>query len=40
VFLIGTGIAVCSLVLSQNIPARPEQGNEVIWGPSGVPTEG
>ncbi len=40
VFLIGTGIAVCSLVLSQNIPARPEQGNEVIWGLSGVPTEG
>ena len=32
VFLIGTGIAICSLALSQNIPARPEQGNEVLWG--------
>jgi len=32
VFLIGTGFAVCSLLLSQNIPARPEMGNEVNWG--------
>ena len=32
VCLIGTGIAVCSLVLSRNIPANPEQGNEVVWG--------
>lgn len=32
VFLTGAGFAVCSLLLSQNIPARPEQGNEVIWG--------
>ena len=32
VFLIGTGFAVCSLLLSQNIPTRPKQGNEVIWG--------
>jgi len=32
VFLIGTGFAVCSLLLSQNIPARPRQGNEVNWG--------
>lgn len=40
VFLIGTGIAVCSLVLSRNIPARPEQGNEVIWGRVGVTTGG
>ena len=41
VFLIGTGIAVCSLVLSRNIPARPEQGNEVIWGRgAGVTTGG
>ena len=32
VFLVGTGIAVCSLILSQNIPARPVEGNEVIWG--------
>ena len=40
VFLTGTGIAVCSLVLSRNIPARPEQGNEVIWGRVGVTTGG
>ena len=40
VFLIGTGIAVCSLVLSRNIPAHPEQGNEVIWGRVGVTTGG
>ena len=32
VFLIGTGFAVCSLILAQNIPARPVEGNEVIWG--------
>lgn len=32
VFLIGTGFAVCSLILSQNIPTRPIQGNEVRWG--------
>ena len=32
VFLIGAGFAVCSLVLSQNIPSRPEVGNEVNWG--------
>ena len=32
VFLVGTGFAVCSLLLSQNIPSRPEEGNEVIWG--------
>jgi len=38
VFLTGTGIAVCSLVLSRNIPAHPEQGNEVIWGRVGVMT--
>jgi hypothetical protein len=43
VFLIGTGFAVCSLLLSQNIPARPKQGNEVIWGrveaPAGLGVE-
>lgn len=39
VFLIGTGFAVCSLLLSQNIPSRPEQGNEVIWGRVVAPTE-
>ncbi len=32
VFLIGTGFAICSLLLSQNIPARPVEGNEVKWG--------
>ena len=32
VFLIGAGFAVCSLLLSQNIPSRPEEGNEVVWG--------
>lgn len=32
VFIIGAGIAVCSLLLSQNIPFRPGPGNEVIWG--------
>ena len=31
VFLIGTGFAVCSLILSQNIPRRPVEGNEVNW---------
>ena len=40
VFLTGTGIAVCSLVLSRNIPTCPEQGNEVIWGRAGVTTGG
>jgi len=32
VFMIGTGFAVCSLLLAQNIPARPVEGNEVNWG--------
>jgi len=32
VFLIGTGFAVCSLALSQNVPRRPAPGNEVIIG--------
>ena len=32
VFLVGTGFAVCSLLLSQNIPSRPNEGNEVVWG--------
>jgi hypothetical protein len=32
VFLIGTGFAICSLLLSQNIPNRPKPGNEVIIG--------
>lgn len=30
VFYIGTGFAVCSLILAQNIPARPSPGNETI----------
>ncbi|MDP6374405.1 MAG: MFS transporter [Pseudomonadales bacterium] len=32
VFLIGTGFAVSSLLLSQNIPARPAPGNETLVG--------
>ena len=32
VFLIGTAFAICSLALSQNIPRRPAEGNEVIFG--------
>lgn len=36
VFLIGTGFAVCSLVLAQNIPRDPAPGNEVILGGFGA----
>ena len=32
VFLVGAAFAVCSLLLSQNIPSRPVEGNEVVWG--------
>ena len=32
VFLVGTAFALCSLILSQNIPIRPVEGNEVNWG--------
>jgi hypothetical protein len=32
VFLIGTGFALCSLMLSQNVPSNPRPGNEVILG--------
>ncbi len=32
VFLIGTSFAVCSLVLAQNVPAKPAPGNEVVVG--------
>lgn len=32
VFLIGAVFAACSLILSQNIPFRPAEGNEVKWG--------
>jgi hypothetical protein len=31
VFYIGTGFAVCSLVLAQNIPLRPSPGNETVF---------
>ena len=31
VFLIGTGFAICSLVLAQNVPEKPAPGNEVNW---------
>ncbi len=31
VFLVGTGFALCSLILTQNIPFRPAPGNEVNW---------
>jgi hypothetical protein len=32
VFLIGTGFAVCSLILAQNVPDNPAPGNEAIIG--------
>ena len=32
VFLIGAALAFCSLVLSQNVPRDPRQGNEVVVG--------
>jgi hypothetical protein len=32
VFLIGTGFAVCSLLLAQNVPSQPAPGNEVRVG--------
>lgn len=32
VFLVGTAFAAASLVLSQNIPTRPAEGNEVVVG--------
>ena len=39
VFLIGTGFAVCSLLLSQNVPNDPAPGNEVIFGKVAVAEE-
>lgn len=33
VFYIGAGFALCSLILSQNIPLRPCPGNEVVYLP-------
>ena len=32
VFFIGTGFAVCSLLLALNVPSRPAPGNEVVFG--------
>lgn len=32
VFLIGTGFAICSILLAQNVPDRPAPGNEVRVG--------
>jgi hypothetical protein len=32
VFFIGAGFALCSLLLAQNIPAKPSCGNEVVLG--------
>ncbi|MDP2573625.1 MFS transporter [Vibrio penaeicida] len=34
VFLVGAGMALISGVLSFNVPAAPEEGNEVRWGQS------
>ena len=32
VFLIGAGFAVLSLVMAQNVPRRPREGNETVTG--------
>ena len=40
VFLIGTGFAVCSLLLAQNVPDRPAPGNEVRVGKTLIIEEG
>ena len=40
VFLIGTGFAVCSLLLAQNVPDRPAPGNEVRIGKTLITEEG
>ncbi|MEJ6774281.1 MAG: hypothetical protein QNK52_08495, partial [Porticoccaceae bacterium] len=32
VFLMGSGMAVISLVLARNIPRAPSAGNEVVFG--------
>nr|WP_078752716.1 MFS transporter [Enterovibrio nigricans] len=31
VFLFGTGLALCSLMLARMVPLSPEAGNEVVW---------
>ena len=40
VFLVGTGFAVCSLLLAQNVPDRPAPGNEVRVGKTLIVEEG
>ncbi|MCY7295003.1 MFS transporter [Alteromonas sp. a30] len=35
VFYFGAGFAVCSLILSMNIPLSPDEGNEVVKNPMG-----
>lgn len=40
VFLVGTGFAVCSLLLAQNVPDRPAPGNEVRVGKTLIIEEG
>lgn len=35
VFFVGAGFAVCSLILSLNIPVHPDAGNEVVKNPLG-----
>ena len=36
VFFFGTGFAVCSLLLAQNVPTDPRPGNEAVLGNSGM----
>ncbi len=40
VFLIGTGFAICSLLLALNVPDRPAPGNEVRFGRAQALEEG
>ncbi|MEZ5774084.1 MAG: MFS transporter [Hyphomicrobiaceae bacterium] len=39
VFLLGTGLAIGSIVLSSLIPRTPAEGHEVIWRRQAVPAE-
>lgn len=39
VFLFGTGFAICSLLLAQNVPTDPRPGNEVILGKVSTATD-
>ncbi|BCL72259.1 MFS transporter [Vibrio nigripulchritudo] len=34
VFMVGAAMALVSGILSLNVPAKPEEGNEVRWGPT------